>query len=377
MRITARLLLAAVVALSVAAYACDDDDAPAPQATATGAAPYAATTATAAPAAVATAAPGPATFRVIGGKAEGAIDVEMFMPQDVRIREGDSIEWTASGIEGHTVTFGTEPQLQAIMAEYLQPDPQDPEQAVFNPEFAYRRGGNIVAGDGAYVNSGFFGIPVEQTYTLTFTKRGLYEYLCVVHPFMMRGSVAVEAPDAAVDSPEDVASRGAADFARYKAVAEAELASAKAVQRTHPAVGGARVHRVAVGLTTNFGQVAAFVPPELNITAGDTVIFENDDRNFHNVVFKGSRPEPPPGYTVYADPGGGGINVAMDKASARPAAPPPGGFDPATFLSSGSMGITMPRIVWRLTFTTPGRYAYTCTLHVFAGMGGVINVAAR
>lgn len=363
-------------ALAATLAACSDDgDGPADAPTATPAAAEA--TASPAPAAVATAAPGPATFRVIGGVAEGAIDIEMFMPADVRIREGDSIEWTASGFEGHTVTFATEPQLQAVMRAYLQPDPADPEQQIFNPQFALRQGPDVVAGDGTYVNSGFIGVPAETKYTLTFTKRGLYQYLCVVHPFTMRGTVAVDAPDATVDAPEAVAARGAADRARYMDVARAELAEAKAMQRTLPAAGGASLHRVAVGLTTNYGQVATFVQPELNIKAGDTVIFENDDRNFHNVVFKGSLAEPPPGIKIYADPEGRGINVALDKASGRAVDPPPGGFGPGTFLSSGSMGVTMPRLTWRLTFDTPGRYLYNCTIHVLAGMAGVINVAPR
>jgi plastocyanin len=60
-----------------------------------------------------------------------------------------------------------------------------------------------------------------------------------------------------------------------------------------------------------------------------------------------------------------------------PVDPPPGGFDAATFLSSGSMGITMPRSRWQLTFDNPGRYSYSCTIHAFAGMAGVIDVAPR
>lgn len=366
MRLHSTTLLATIAALSFALYGCNGDDATTEPATAT-----------AVPISVSTAPPGPATFRVLGGKAEGAIDVEMFMPQDVRIREGDSIAWTSSGYEGHTITFATDAQLRAVMAAYLQPDPADPEQQIFNPEIAHRRGGEAVAGDGAYVNSGFIGVPVEQTYTLTFTERGVYQYLCIVHPFIMRGTVSVEAPDASVDSPETVAARGDAEYARYKAVAEEEVATARAMQRTMPAVDGASIHRVAVGLTTHYGQIATYVPAELNVKAGDTVIFENDDRNFHNVVFKGDLPEPPAGYKVYADPEGRGINVAMDKASARAVEPPAEGFGPQTFLSSGSMGITMPRLTWRLTFSEPGRYTYNCTLHVFAGMAGVINVAPR
>jgi plastocyanin len=54
--------------------------------------------------------------------------------------------------------------------------------------------------------------------------------------------------------------------------------------------------------------------------------------------------------------------------------PQAGGFDPSTFLSSGTMGTFQPRQTWRLTFSAPGTYVYNCTIHQFAGMGGVIAV---
>jgi hypothetical protein len=94
------------------------------------------------------------------------------------------------------------------------------------------------------------------------------------------------------------------------------------------------------------------------------------------VVFKGAG-EDPPGVRVIADPGGRGINYALDKRSATAVDPPPGGFDDRTFLSSGTLGILMPRTTWRLTFDKPGTYTYTCTIHVLAGMAGVIHVSAR
>ena len=166
---------------------------------------------------VTNAAPGPATFRIIAGKAEGTIDVEAFMPADVRIRAGDTLSWLAHGFEGHTVTFGdSDDDVLAGIGPYLLPDPDDPEQVMFNPILSLpseRQGTHD--GDGAYINSGFIGIPAEATYELTFTKEGRYTYLCLVHPFTMTGTVSVEPPDAEVESPETVAARGEADLAKY------------------------------------------------------------------------------------------------------------------------------------------------------------------
>lgn len=327
------------------------------------------------PVAVTHAAPGPATFSVLAGTSDGAYDIERFMPYDIHVREGDTIEWTSRGVEGHTVTFSDEATLRRIMSSYLVPDAVDPGQQTFNPEFALRsRTGDAFIGDGAYVNSGFFGVPAEQKYKLTFTRRGVYQYLCVVHPLWMRGTVSVDAPDAKVESPETVAVRGKADLAEYMAEEKRAVQRAAAERRDVPGPEGTTLHRVGVGVVTPYGQVVMFVNPSLTVRAGDTVIFENDERNFHNVVFKGGRAEYPPAYAVRVDPEGRGINVALNRQSAAAVEPPPGGFDDRTFLSSGSMGIAMPRSTWRLTFTKPGTYAYACTIHAFGGMAGVIVV---
>ncbi|HYM15361.1 MAG TPA: plastocyanin/azurin family copper-binding protein, partial [Dehalococcoidia bacterium] len=192
----------------------------------------------------------------------------------------------------------------------------------------------------------------------------------------MRGTVTVDAPGARVPSPTTVTAAGRAQLADYLAEGQRALSRAQAESRALPGPGGTALVRVAVGLTTPYGQVATFVQPSLDLKVGDTVIFESDDRDFHNVVFKGAGPEPP-GVRVYADPAGRGINVALDRRSADAVDPPPGGFDDRTFLSSGSLGIQMPRSTWRLTFDTPGTYTYACTIHVLAGMAGVIRVSAR
>ncbi len=337
--------------------------------------PTAAATAAVTPAPSVAAAPGAATFKVLAGKAKGAMDIEMFMPAETRIRQGDTIEWTAQGFEGHSITFGTSQQIKDVFAEYLKPDPDNPAQKIFNPAASLHSAtGDTFAGDGTYTNSGFIGVPAEATYKLTFTRPGLYEYLCLVHPFTMLGTVSVGASDAKVDAPEAVAARGQADLARYIAAEERKLEEASAEQRSSPSVGESSVHRVAVGLTTPYGQIATYVKPVLDIKAGDTVIFASDDRDFHNVVFKGSK-DLPPGVGLKPDPAGrGGFILALSNDSAVGVDPPPGGFDDKTFLSSGSMGVTQSRLTWTLRFDKPGAYIYNCTIHVLAGMAGVINV---
>ncbi len=297
------------------------------------------------------------------------------MPADIHVRVGDTIEWTARGIEGHTISFASEQQQRTLLGSYLQPDPADPAQNIFNPDVALKtRTGSTFSGDGTYYNSGFIGVPAEQKYTLTFSDTGLYQYLCLVHPFTMRGTVSVDSPSSPVEAPATVASRGEAEFTKYIEEEKRAVAQAKAEPHDVPAPDGATLHRVNVGVTTPYGQAATFVNAALDIKAGDTVIFENDDRDFHNVVFKGSLAEPPPGIGIIVDPEGRGLNFSLDKRSGIAVDPPPGGFDDQTFLSSGSMGILQPRLTWRLRFDKPGSYSFACTIHVLAGMAGVIIV---
>ncbi|MBI5287371.1 MAG: hypothetical protein HY873_00155 [Chloroflexi bacterium] len=373
-----RLLLLATLAATVAAgttAACDSDPAdPTPVASST-AAGEASPAASAVPSvAVTFAQPGPVTFNVITGRAEGNRDVEAFMPADIRVRAGDSIQWTAHGFEGHTITFGDGDDTLASLGEYLLPNPANPDERIFNPRLALASEKQRTHdGTTEWINSGFIGVPAEQTYTLTFTKEGLFTYLCLVHPFTMTGTVTVEPAGAQVESPETVSARGEAELAEYLDELGAEAQRLNDAAASAPGPGTSTIHYVQVGAITDHGQVAIYTPGALDIVAGDTVIFQNDDRNFHNVIFRGDR-ELTSGIGIIPDPEGRGLNFSLDNASAIAVDPPPEGFDDQTFLSSGSLGVLQPRLTWTLRFDKPGTYLYACTIHVLGGMAGVINV---
>lgn len=382
MRIPSLLGAFSVTLIAIASLAifvaCDGDSDPNEPSAPTASPPdaeasAAADTATAVP--VTYAPPGPTTFKVIAGLNTGPIDVEDFMPADVRIRVGDTIEWTAQGFEGHTVTFGNGDDTLAGIGPYLLPNPDNEAEVIFNPVLSLpsdKQGTHD--GTTEFINSGFIGVPVAKTYSLTFAKEGLYTYLCLVHPFTMTGTVTVEPAGAQVPSPETISTIGKSELEAY--TEELRAAAAKAdTPNTAPGPGETSIHYVQVGTITDHGQAAVYSPGAIDIVAGDTVIFENDDRNFHNVIFKGDRPELPPGIGIIVDPRG--LNFSLSLESAKFVDPPPEGFDDKTFLSSGSMGILQPRITWTLRFDTPGDYLYACTIHVLAGMTGVIRVTAR
>lgn len=114
--------------------------------------------------------------------AEGKVNypdygVMQFLPSTVTIHAGDAVEWTQNDLhEVHTVTF-LKPGQKA---------PAYPSATTDTPA-----GGSVVNGPGFY-NSGL--MEPGQTYTLTFTKPGVYHYVCAIHdeaPMSMTGTVIV------------------------------------------------------------------------------------------------------------------------------------------------------------------------------------------
>ncbi|MCL6442335.1 MAG: hypothetical protein K6T83_02520 [Alicyclobacillus sp.] len=95
---------------------------------------------------------------------------ERFLPASLTIHQGDTVIWTQMGWnEEHTITFA--PKGTKIA------DPTKPA------------GGHVYAGKG-YFNSGY--LAPGQSYQLTFTKPGTYEYTCLIHSMLnMKGVIKV------------------------------------------------------------------------------------------------------------------------------------------------------------------------------------------
>lgn len=178
------------------------------------------------------------TVTVAAGGGNTTAPWTVFVPQEVRIKAGDTVVWdnpTEGAAEPHTVTFvldnntmagveaplgvsnttefivnppgsNNEPilipgeggmnTLIAINARTFNPTVIDSQGEVqfMNPDANYS-----MTGDEKYVNSGWF-LPTGleglypgsgNTFSVTFEKPGTYEYLCIIHPWMT-GSVLVE-----------------------------------------------------------------------------------------------------------------------------------------------------------------------------------------
>jgi plastocyanin len=185
---------------------------------------------------------GNGTIRVEAGGGNSTAPLTVFVPQNIKIKAGQAINWynpTPVG-EPHSVTFlqddklfppfaapfsvpnSTEfkalipnPNVEALIV----PNPPGTEETAktviidnaraYNPTIIDSTGKNVtyllpnanytMDGTESYVNSGWLrpqgqvppGAPPITTFTVTFEKPGVYDYVCTVHPWMI-GSVEVK-----------------------------------------------------------------------------------------------------------------------------------------------------------------------------------------
>lgn len=107
--------------------------------------------------------------QVIAGIGKDQVDVMRFVRQTVVIQAGQSVTFSNLSMGPHTVTFGPE---------------------IGNPALPW---GDPTHFDGSSpLNSGFLGITVPASFTVTFTKPGTFSYHCALHDYMgMVGTVIV------------------------------------------------------------------------------------------------------------------------------------------------------------------------------------------
>jgi plastocyanin len=150
----------------------------------------------------------PKTYMVL----VGAEDVDMgaaltaFFPATLRIHVGDTVHWQRNTNEIHTVTF-----LAGIdLPPFNVPAPPGlPSPLMRNPLIAFPVAPEHGRYDGTtFSTSGIFGTDPSifqvDAFDLTFTKRGTYNYVCVVHGARMSGQIFVVDDDDHIPSPREV-----------------------------------------------------------------------------------------------------------------------------------------------------------------------------
>jgi plastocyanin len=315
-------------------------------------------------------------------------DALAFFPSQVTIRVGQSLTWRFHGF--HTVTFpgaSHDPPFIVPQAGSVQPLLNDAAgnpfwwvgqapRLLIDPSALVGGAGRTISSPLAVRGSGLLRV-ISATaahpaapYTLTFTKAGIYQYLCTVHQGM-RGTVRVLAK-ARPATPAAVAKHGAAQLA-------AVLRELKSLDTQTPP----DTHTVLIGAGSRSGaEIASFYPSSLTVNTGDTVTFtHNDPTDIHTVTF-GAEP-----YTLAIEnslfqPEGSPPTVFANPLFVLSSDPPPVSPVPYDGTNHGNgyinSGILFPQQAptsphqYLVKFTKPGTYRYECVIH--PNMDGTITV---
>jgi plastocyanin len=311
-------------------------------------------------------------------------DANAFFPSSVKIHVGDSVQFVPTGF--HNVDLpkkGAKPadllaqstpvtnSLDAAGAPFWFNDAV--KNVGFNPAIIVGSLGKKVTFNGAKtVQSGLPLSAKPKPMTVKFTKAGTFTYYCDVHAGM-KGTVTVVAASKTIPS-------AAQD---KKAVAKQVAAAttvAKGLQTpTLPA------DTVTVGNAGKGGvEVYKFLPATLTVPHGTTVTFQMSAKTYEDHTATTG----PGAATAETDPSTyiGKLAASftaqtIDPSGAYPSDPPSA---PATltstshgngFWNSGVMDVVaaspLPNAA-KVTFGTPGTYAFTCLIHPF--MHGTVIV---
>jgi plastocyanin len=259
-------------------------------------------------------------------------------------RRHDYLETGAEFV--HTVTFVSGGQVPPVVA---------PEgNIVIQPAAtAYPSGGPNYDGTG-FVNSGLLE-GKGKTFSLTFTKAGTYDYICLLHPGM-GGQVAVQAAGSAYPKTQaQVDAQGNTELYAKLSQANQDLQSAQLTSNN--------------GAGGNQASVLRFLPVNLTVKPGDSLTWlGNDPHEVHTVTFYDPAGKVPDFLVPQPQPSGPPKLLV-------PHAKPEGDIDVDSNELYGS-GLLPPGQAYTFTFPKPGVYTYVCVIHAPQGMFGTITVAA-
>lgn len=297
------------------------------------------------------------TLNVGVGVGAGTVSGNAYVPGDVTILVGDSIKYTIESDEPHSVTFGAgpaavaPPEWPAAGVTGTNPPPPAPSALT-----------------GTYAGTGHLNTQLlfkGSTATITFTAAGAFPFICIIHPGMA-GTVNVVASGTTTTQAEADAKAALTRTALLAAVDGIEAAQTAQVTET-PRSNGTSLWNIFTnssqppapmpGGGTGYMEIQRFVPPSLDIQAGDSVRWTA--LNTHTVTFP-------------AD--------GQDPATIDPFTTPPttsSTYDGSSLYNSGLLaaGPGAPT-TFQLTFPSAGTFNYICALHLFNGQTGQIVVGA-
>lgn len=300
------------------------------------------------------------TYTAFAGGAAGFNTVILaFAPQNLQVHRGDTVTWLRSGF--HNIHF--EDGLANLI---IAPEVGGIPLPQVNPAIAFpsiENGGVFQGGD---ANS---GLPIDPSASVAFSlvmdvDPGVYAYYCDVHPGMA-GSIEVTDASTAISSPEEAIAAGANELA-----ASGNLAVATAFQASvaAPVTGDDGSLQVGAGIQEGASAVLAFFPSVVVVGAGQSVTWTVPPGLEPHTI---TSPPQTPGSDLEIIPQEGGPPIIALSEVAFPS------LESGATVAGGdtfNTGILPPGQSFTLTFSEPGVYNYSCTLH--AGMTGSVVVTA-
>ncbi len=326
------------------------------------------------------------TVNVLVGSGKDQAELAAFFPPSIRVRTGDTVAFKLNSDDPHTVTFpGANPPPTFVMPApgSPPPGPTTPPALIVNPDIANEVKPTGAYDGKAYVNSGFLtrvaeiipDAPLKDSWSMTFDKPGVYQFMCMIHPFMQGVVEVVDKSVADVPPPEAITGQAQGMIGAFSKMQEgAKQAAAKGA--SEPGPNNTTIYFVQAGFvdldTGNPAtEVQDFAPKQVTLKPGDSVLWTS--QGFHVITFN---PKPP-------DPKWEGAKKQGDKTfyflnfDVFGPSKPAGTFDPTKLYNSGPIGPGNDRAAWLLTFDKPGTYDYFCAIHKPLGMKGTIIVQPK
>jgi len=274
-----------------------------------------------------------------------------FLPNEIWIHAGESITWSMTANEAHTVTFLANGQPRPPFTVGCPGFSTDP--ASFD--------GTTCATSALLFNG--------DKFTVVFPVAGNFKLVCLVHSDMT-GTLHVL--DASRPLPHDQAF--------YDRVAQSESKDLLDDQDA----GALKHHHLANTVTVGHGEIGAtgggsnslsvmrFTDPEITVHVGDTIEWTNDDPITSHTVTFGPEPQDlfDPSSNVTIDPDGARHGVLKSPSDTVHSGFIQAAPQDRTGLPQVPSGVTR----FRVTFAEPGIYPYVCSLHDFLGMKGTVFV---
>ena len=315
------------------------------------------------------------TATVGGQSSDKGVQALAFLPNELWIHAGDSITWTFSANESHSITFLKVGQARPTFAAGcpgLTPPGTTPDGSSFN-------GNNCV-------NSGLISTP-GTTYTVTFPNAGNYVVVCLLHA-NQSGTIHVLSASQTLPHDQDFYDRQAQveenDLlydrdggltAKLREDAPEDRDHHHAAHDMHIVVMGAGELVATPGGAQSVSRMR-FGRESITIHAGQTVEWASSDVSGHSLQFGTGEFTPldpataSPDVLLSHDPDGALHAILVSTIDNFYS----GRIAPASQERTGLGQLPPGATRVRVTFTTPGTYPYICAYHDEIGMKGEVIV---